>query len=1169
MAKLGNSGGWRAIRRAVFVGDVLILSGMWGFKGLAAVLVCVVLAGETRGQRTYVSQSVLATGDWYQLGVSASGLHRIDAGVFSRLGITLPVASASIRLFGNGGAMLPEANLSTRVDDLRENAIWVEDGGDGSFGGSDYILFYSEGPERWEPDSANRAFRFVRNLYSGEAFYYLNIASNGRRVGVQPAVGAPTFGTDRFEARHAQEPDSLNFLASGKGWYGDEFGTGPGRLLSREYVLPGGAAVAGTPVTVRSEVIARSNGVPAAFEVRLNGALAHRLTPPALAGILYEPVATPASASTTLSAPAQPLRVGLAFSPGSVNSQGWLDRFEVFWTRPLDMAGAVQLPFRAWAGVAPGAVGEYVIRNAPAGTRVWEVTDPLAPVAMTLTAGGTELRFRNDASRLREYVAFSGGAFPVARAVGRVPNQDLHRPLPAQMVIVATPQTLEQARRLADHHRTRDGITSVVADVRQVFHEFSSGIPDPGAVRDYVRMFFDRAGADTSRRPRYLLLFGDATYDYRNRLRGDPLPTVPAWQSQNALDPLVTHVSDDFFGLLETGEDINAVVFPGTLDIGIGRIPAATAAEARTMVDKVVRYHQPAALGPWRNRITFVADDEDQNLHLDDAEYHAAMVGRTAPLFNIGKAYLDAFRQESGAGGSRYPAVRAAIDSRIFSGTLIWNYSGHGGSRRLAEEAVLDEDMVTSWRNDDRLPLFITATCDFAPYDNPIETSIGEKILLARPSGGIALMTTTRLVFAYSNRVMNHNYLLTALQPGADGRYPSLGDAVRRAKELTTQTSGDVVNNRKFTLLGDPALTLGFPILELRTTTVNGQPVAQFRDTLRALDRHTLGGEVVDAAGRPQSAFNGTAHLAVYDKEQRLTTLANDPGSRPVGFNARPNPVFNGKARVVNGRFTFSFVLPRDIDYAPGPGRISLYAENGSAEAAGADALYIGGLGNSLRDDGDGPSIRAWLNDERFVNGGVTDETPLLIVRLTDSTGINAAGTGIGHDITAVIDDNTRETLVLNDFYTADTDSDRSGSVRYRLPRLEEGPHRIRIRAWDVFNNSREYTLECRVVKRQDLALDRVLNHPNPFTTRTRFWFEHNRPGEELLVTVQVMTVTGRVVRTLTQRIVSEGVRSDDIEWDGRDDQGAPLGRGVYLYRLRVRTADGRHAEKLEKLVIL
>lgn len=1137
---------------------------------MAGVLGSVLLLTGVYGQRTYVQQSVLSTGEWHQLAVGSPGLQRIDAGVFSRLGIPLPVPTSSIRLFGNGGGMLPEANLSDRTDDLRENAIFIEDGGDGSFSGSDYVLFYSEGADRWEPDPAGRSYRFQRNLYSPEAYYYLNIAPGGRRVGVQAAVGSASFTVDRYDERFVHEPDSLNFLSSGKGWYGDEFGTGPGRLLTREYLVPSGIPVAGTSVTVRTDVIARSNGQPAAFEVRLNGALVHRPTPAALSGVLYEPVATPASAATTIVSPAQQMRLGLTFSPGSVNSQGWVDRLQVFWTRALDMSGASSLRFRSWTGVGPGAVGEYVIRNAPAGTRVWDVTDPLHPVDMTIAISGTDVRFRNDASRLREYLAFSGGAFPVVRTVGRVANQDLHRPQPAQMVIVAAPHALEQARRLADHHQRRDGITSVVADVRQVFHEFSSGIPDPAAVRDYVRMFLDRAGGDTSRRPRYLLLFGDATYDYRNRLGGDPVATVPAWQSQSSLDPLVTHTSDDFYGLLETGEDINALVFPGTLDLGIGRIPAATAAQAKTMVDKVVRYHDTASLGPWRNRITFVADDEDQNIHLDDAEYHTAMVGRTAPLFNIGKTYLDAFRQESGAGGSRYPSVNAAIDSRIFSGTLIWNYSGHGGSRRLAEEAILDEEMVAAWRNDDRLPLFITATCDFAPYDNPLETSIGEKILLSRPSGGIALMTTTRLVFAYSNRVMNHNYLLTALQPGADGRYPSLGDAVRRAKELTTQTSGDVVNNRKFTLLGDPALTLGFPTLEVRATTVNGQPLAQFRDTLRALDRHTLSGEVFDAAGRPLSGFNGLAYLSVYDPEQTQTTLANDPGSRAVGFRVRQNPVVSGRARVVNGRFSFSFVMPRDIGAGIGRGRVSLYAENGRSEGAGfSDAISIGGLGSGLRDDGAGPSIRAWLNDERFVNGGITDETPLLIVSLADSTGINASGTGIGHDITAVIDENPRETLVLNDFYTSETDSDRRGGIRFRLPRLEEGPHSIRIRAWDVFNNSSEYTLECRVVKRQALTIDHVLNHPNPFTTRTRFWFEHNRPGEELLVTVQVMTVTGRVVRTLSQRLLTNGVRSDDIEWDGRDEQGAPLGRGVYMYRLRVRTADGKSAEKLEKLVIL
>jgi hypothetical protein len=336
------------------------------------------------------------------------------------------------------------------------------------------------------------------------------------------------------------------------------------------------------------------------------------------------------------------------------------------------------------------------------------------------------------------------------------------------------------------------------------------------------------------------------------------------------------------------------------------------------------------------------------------------------------------------------------------------------------------------------------------------------------------------------------------------------------------------------------------------------------------LNRYTVTGEVTDLNGSLLTGFNGTVYPSLFDKEQPVTTLANDPGSLPAEFKVRQSLLYNGRVRAVNGRFTYSFVVPRDINYRTGPGRLSHYAENGVSEGNGyTDRLFIGGLGNELKDDGAGPAIKGYLNDEKFVNGGLTHETPLLIVKLSDSTGLNTSGAGIGHDITAVIDGNTRETIVLNDYFQPDPDSDRKGGVRFQLPSLSEGSHTIAIKAWDVFNNSSEYLLECRVEKKTELALKHVLNHPNPFTSNTRFWFEHNRPGEELQVTVQIMTVTGRIVRQIRQVVRTEGTRSDEIGWDGRDDAGARLGRGVYLYRLRVSAPDGQSVEKLEKLVIL
>jgi hypothetical protein len=1118
-------------------------------------------------QRVYTDRSVLATGTWFKISAGTAGVYRVDAAFLASLGVSLPVPSNSIRLFGNGGAMLPENNAAPRPDDLLENALWVEDGGDGQFSGTDFFLFYAPGPDRWIPDPQTGEPRHVFNIYSRQGFYFISIGGEGIRIERQPDPGPAQREVDRFEDYYAYELDSLNFLSSGRQWYGEEFGTGPGQQPARLFTPPIGGLVAGTPVTVTSEVIGRSIGNAGQMEVRLGNSLLYTHVLPPLQGILYEPVATESRLSATTALAENRLQLSFRFTPGAVNGQGWLNWFEVRCTRLLDMTGLSQLHFRG-EGQA-GQVQSYAVSNAPAGLRAWDISNPLRPRELFATPTGQVARFLHQQNGPATLIAFAPGGFLVPRPIGRIQNQDLHRPQTVGMIIIAHGSLMEEARRLADHHRQADGLVSIVADVEQVYNEFSSGSPDPVALRDYVKMFYDRAGTDSSRRPRYLLLFGDASFDYRNRLPGNT-NLVPAWQSPVSLDPLNSYTSDDFFGYLDDQDDISTLVPLPFLDIGVGRMPAGTAEQARVMVDKVIRYRSASAKGPWRNQFSLVADDEDQNIHLDDAELHAETAGLLAPFLNIQKTYLDAFPQESGTGGSRYPAVNESINSRLFNGTLIWNYSGHGSSQRLAQEAILDLDMVRSWRNDNKLPLFVTATCDFAPYDNPLVESIGEQILMRQASGAIALMTTTRLVFAFSNRIMNNNYLRFLLSPDAAGKYPSLGDAVRLSKNFTYQSSSDIVNNRKFTLLGDPALTLGFPTDRVRTTAINGVPVNAFTDTLRALNRYTISGEVTDAAGNPLPGFQGFVYPSVYDKAQRQQTLANDPGSRVTSFETRQNLLYNGKVRARDGKFSFTFIVPRDINYQTGTGKLSYYADDGNREGAGFDgSVFIGGLGNGVADDGAGPDIRAWLNDEKFVNGGLTNESPVLILSLADSSGINTVGTGIGHNLTAVLDGNASRTFVLNDFYEAEEDSYQRGKVRFQLPLLEEGLHSLKIRAWDVFNNPAEYVLEFRVAKREALEIRHVLNYPNPFTTRTQFWFEHNRPEEDLQVTVQIMTVSGKLVKTIAKTINTGGNRSCEVEWDGRDDYGARLGRGVYIYRLRVRTMDGKSREKLEKLLIL
>ena len=1123
---------------------------------------CLITSLHSLSQRVYTANSVLATGNWYKFSVDAPGIYKIDLPFLNSLGInTSSLSSDAIRLFGNGGQMLPEKPGDPKTDDLAENAIWVEDGGDGLLNGADYILFYVPGPHGWIKDSLNKSFHHQKNVYSELSYYYITIGGTGKRISTLNLNTPPNTTVSQYHYRYFFELDTVNFLSSGRQWYGEEFSDRPGKSLTRQYSVQA-PNIAGTG-TISTNCVSRAFDANSRFTVLVNNQQVLQLDLPPTGTGAYDDFAKAARGTGSFSTVQSPLTVQFNYAPGSNNAQGWLDWFTIHARAALSMNGVTQLHFRDWNSVGPGNTGQFIISQAGSGTQVWDVTNMLEPVRMQGTVFGTELRFVNDCSRLREYVAFHNTDFLRPVKVGGVPNQNLHKGGVTHFLIVTHPDLLGQANRLAQYHQQREQLLTTVVTTEQVYNEFSSGTPDPAAIRDFVKMYYDRAGGDSTRAPRYLLLLGDASFDYKSRITNNT-NLLPAWESPESLDPLATYTSDDFFGFLDDHDDINGT---GTflLDIGIGRIPARNEREAAAIVDKIIGYHQPGRLGPWRNELSLVADDEDNNLHLQDAEIMAQVISTTAPALNTEKIYLDAYPQESSAGGSRYPQVNQAISNKLFSGTLIWNYNGHGSYRRLAEEVVLDQDIINRFNNADKLPLFITATCDVAPYDNPLVNSIGENLLLREKTGAIALMTTTRVVLAFSNRVMNEACLKVALQRKPDSSWRSLGEAVRHAKNLTYTHFSDVVNNRKFTLLGDPALTLALPRYRVTTTAINNVAVG----ATPALNEYTISGTVQDQAGNVLTGFNGTIYPTIFDKPQTINTLGNDAGSQAVPIQVQRNIVFRGKARVNNGQFSFRFIVPKDINYQYGHGRISYYADDGSTDGNGAFSnIIIGGSGNGI-DDREGPHIQAYLNDEKFVSGGITNNRPVLLLKLADSSGINTMGTGIGHDLVAFIDNDQNNPFVLNQFYESELDNFRKGHVRFQLPEVGEGNHTITIKAWDVANNSSQTTLDFRVVREEQFMLEHVLNYPNPFTTRTTFWFDHNRPGEELHIQVQVYTITGKLVKTLRKTIFSSGNRSSDVEWDGRDDYGSKMGRGVYLYRLRVPTAEGKAAEKMEKLFIL
>ncbi len=1137
----------------------------------------------TRSVHTYAANSVLQTGKWYKIAVPNDGIYKLSFSFLQSLGMDVAtIDPQNIRVYGNAVGMLPEASANFRRDDLTENAISFQGDADNVFGTSEYFTFFAKGPNTWTYNSAScPKYKHTTNIYSDSTYYFITAdLGAGKRMQTQASLpDAATHTVTTFDDYAFHESDNLNFIKSGRQWFGEYFDN----IATYNFSFSFPNIDVNNPATVKASVASKYSGFS---NYTVNG---NAIPPIGVAsGDVYAVTGNtcfsfnPASSLVTVNVTKQ-----------TANAIGWLDYVEVNVRRQLSMSGS-QMMFRDAQSVGATNIAKYVLTSS--GTiQIWDVTDPTNAFSQAFQVNGNNYEFTLPADTLRQFVAFTGSSYNTPSAVGVVENQDLHGLTNKDFIIITHPDFLEEAKQLANYHESADQLTTHVVTTNQIYNEFSSGARDATALRDFVKMFYDRATIP-SELPKYLLLFGDGSYDNKNRFAFNT-NFIPTYESIESQSLTASYVSDDFYACLDDSEglmvDGSNVANSDVIDVGVGRFPVKSKAEAQTAINKIFAYKRvgvPPTLGnvanscsssttgspfgDWRNTVCFIGDDEDGGLHEgyngQGADQLANMVDTGYDDYNVDKIYFDSYVQVATPGGDRYPGVADAINKRVEKGALIMNYTGHGGEVGLAHERVVEISQINSWQNLNNMPFWVTATCELSRFDDPERTSAGEYIFLSPTGAGIGLLTTTREAFASPNFVINTSFYNAVFAP-INGKMPTLGDVDEYVK---SHTNGFNSYGRNFTLLGDPALTLNYPKWDVSTDTVNAVPVtASSSDTLRALSRVTVSGFVRDNNTQAiLSNYNGVMYPTVYDKPQNITTLSNDgtQASPAFTFKLQKNILFKGKVSVTNGYFKFTFVVPRDIAYNFGIGRISYYAENGNEDANGYyEKVIIGGSDAAAVSDVVGPETKLYMNDAKFVFGGMTDENPDLFSVLKDENGINTVGNGIGHDVTAVLDGNTTNSIVLNDYYQSDLNSYKSGSIRYPFNGLAEGSHNLKLKVWDVYNNSSETYTEFVVSKSAELALSHVLNYPNPFTTKTQFYFEQNQCCQTLDVQILIFTVSGKLVKTIDQFVSTEGFRSDPIDWDGRDDYGDKIGRGVYIYRVKVKNNDGSSAEKYEKLVIL
>lgn len=1096
---------------------------------------------------SFSQSSVLSTGSWYKVGITETGVYKISRADLETLGANIgSLDPTSIKVFGNGiGGVLPQSNAEARPFDLIENAIQIVGEEDGSFDQNDYLLFYGVGPDKEEWSTTG--FEFEKNIYSDTAFYFITIDTDtGKRIENIPSEPGSGVVINTYDDHIVFESDENNIIGSGRKWYGELLSTG--ESLDHSYELSG----IGSDIEIEVTGVSQS-AEQNAFEVSAGGTLLGSIelaSIPTGDGTTYDIKGREGSGFYTIEQ-IEDLQLQILFEGNSPSARGFLDNYKLTFKRMLALRND-QIAFRHIDN--PGELLNYQIGNA-GNAIVWNVTDPTNVVAQQQVVNGNVVSFQSQSTEIEEFLVFETDNLPSPILLGSVANQNLIGDPNYEAIIVSNAIFLNQAEQLAQFHRTNDGLSIKVTTPEKIYNEFSSGRQDVTAIRDYAKYVYETGG-----QLKYLMLFGDCSFDYKQREINNT-NFVPTYESRSSLDPIFSHSSDDYFGFFEDseGEWIETSAGDHTMEIGIGRLPAKTAAEAQAMVDKIIYYStSPNTLGRWRNQIAYLADDGDGNTHASHAEQLSELVDTTYSQYRIEKILLDAFEQEVGANDDEFsPETTRALKARIKEGTFTINFIGHGNEQLWMDEEVLTNSTIEGLTNQNKLPIFVTATCEFGRYDDPAIESGAEKLLLSENGGAIALLTTSRPVFASTNFELNEAFHQNIFRK-VDGEFQRLGDIIRVTKNEGLQ--GPV--NRNFTLLGDPMMLPAFPKLDI---TIN--ELTTDLDTLSALEEVTFTGQI-ERNGALENNFNGIIDIVVFDEKQGLKTRGQE--STPYNYTVRNNALFRGESTVTNGTFSFTFLVPKTITYQFNSGKMSLYAwdEQLNIDASGSSRSFVmGGTNTSTADNGEPPIIEAlYLNDDSFLNGSRVSGSSVLFASIRDENGITTTGNGLVQGITLFLND---ETINLNQFYSADLDTYQSGTIVYPIQDLEPGNYTATLQVYDTHNNLASREIEFVVSDESFISLFNTMVYPNPSFGETTFSFEHDREEEDLEVTLFVYNTHGEVMYSSGYEYDNSN-RLIELNWLNNTNAGNQLNQGIYFYRLIIKSrSDGAMKEIANKLVII
>ena len=1104
---------------------------------------------------TYAPNSILKSGHWVKIRVAESGVCKMTYDELQSAGLQ----PEQVRIYGFGGAMLAQSFQKRKIDDLPAVPFWMEKGEDGVFNSGDYILFYVCANISWQFNGIR--FTHTRNPYSEYGYYFLSDDTGEQKLLTTPAEavdGEDATLVTSYLNYMLHEEERVNLIdanngvnGGGREFYGENFT--PGSSKSFEFNTPN--IVAGTPMRCYVDVAA-SSMTQSTFTLQL-GSHQQLITVRAIAtSDIYTKAET--SMCNAMIAPenADKQTITLSFNNSINTASGYLNYIELSPTCELVMNNSY-FPFRSADNFQESIPLEFELENVNAKTQIWNITrlDDIYRMPVELY-GSTLTFFSSNYDELQEYIAVNtdGSDWVEAVVIGDVANQDLHKLVDIDFVIITPEEFLPYAQQLAEAHENKDKITAAVVTDQQVYNEFSSGTPDATAYRWLMKMLYDR-GVGSIHKPSHLLLMGDGTFDNRKLLTTSGNCKLLTYQAKNSTVETKAYATDDYFGFLDNNEGESDV--SGIMDIGVGRLPINTTQEAEQVTTKLLAYLANTNYGNWKNQLLFLADDGDNGLHTQTAEAGAELVRKKNPDFVVNKVYLDAYQQEVTASGESYPLAKNRVENLLHNGMLYLNYSGHGGYNAITNESLMDLSSIKALNNANQ-GLWMFATCSFAHFDSGKRCAAEEAVL--NPNGGaIGVLSACRTVYATQNTIINRNFCDTLFGHRNSFAYEmTFGQSTRIAKIKTGV--GDE-NKMPYVLLGDPAMKLAYPTeFNIRTTSCS--------DTVRALTVHQVKGEVIDSLLEVQDWFNGVVMVTIYDKMQQITTRDNDEKDpekqQLLTYNDYPNILYSSEVEVKDGKFEFTFMAPKDIRYNYGNGRIVYYAYDSSnaAEAVGHyEDFIIGGSSTVAVKDTVGPDIHVYLNNPAFTNNGETHDHPHFYADLYDDNGINTVGSGIGHDLLLIVDNSPQMTYVLNDYFKGTNGDYRSGQVSYKMPQLKAGAHSLTFRAWDLFNNSATAALNFTVVKDMNMNVFSVTTYPNPVSQSgvVNIRIEYDRPDDLVQTDFYVYNMSGQMIWQHSQN------DAKTIEWNIGDMGISP---GIYIYRIKMQTETTSSISQSGKLIV-